>query len=349
MPIGEASWPDDPPPRRPQDPDPADCCGEGCVRCIFDVHDEAMERYETALAAWRERHPAAPETGHPGETPRKSSETKWIAITREVGPALDACELSYLARVAIDVERARAQHRAYRNALTALGCDVLVLPAEPALPDSVFVEDVAVVLDEAAVMTRPGALSRRAEGASVAAVLRRYRNLLAIESPATLDGGDVLRTGRTLHVGESARSNAAGIAQLQALVASFGYAVRGVPTRGCLHLKSAVTQLDDATLLVQPDWVDHAAFTGFRLIETDPDEAHAANVLRIGGAVVMPAGFPRTRQRLVAAGFDVVTVDVSELQKAEGAVTCCSLVFRAAGSVTHRGSEPHAHPMDARA
>lgn len=253
----------------------------------------------------------------------------WIAVTREVSPALGNCELSYVPREAIDVARAGAQHRDYQRALETLGCRLQTLPAEPERPDSVFVEDVAIVLDEVAVLTRPGALSRRAEVASVAEVLRRYRPVLAIEEPGTLDGGDVLRVGRTLYVGESARSNAEGIAQLRELLAGHGYAVQGVPTRGCLHLKSAVTQLNDHTLLLQPEWVDRERFADFRVIEVDPAEPPAANVLRIGDALVMPAGFPRTRQRLLDAGFRVIAVDVSELQKAEGAVTCCSLVFRA--------------------
>jgi dimethylargininase len=251
-----------------------------------------------------------------------------IAITREVSPSLADCELSFVERTPIDVARANQQHRDYQRALTTLGCEVHVLGAQPDMPDSVFVEDVAVVLDEVAVMTRPGAESRRAEGTSVADVLRRYRSLRAIEVPGTLDGGDVLRIGRTIHVGESARSNAAGIAQLRTLVGEFGYSVRGVPTHGCLHLKSAVTALDDTTVLLQPRWVERAAFANYRVIEVDPAEEHAANVLRIGAAVVMPACFARTRQRVRAAGFEVTAVDVSELQKAEGAVTCCSLVFR---------------------
>ena len=253
----------------------------------------------------------------------------WIAITREVSPALGDCELSYVPREAIDVARASAQHRDYLRALETLGCRLLTLPAEASLPDSVFVEDVAIVLDEVAVLTRPGARSRRAEVAGVAEVLRRYRPLLAIEAPGTLDGGDVLRVGRTLYVGQSARSNAAGIVQLRELLAGHGYAVQSVPTRGCLHLKSAVTQLDNHTVLLQPEWVDRARFVDFRVIDVDPAEPHAANVLRIGDALLMPASFPRTRQRLLDAGFHVTTVDVSELQKAEGAVTCCSLVFRA--------------------
>jgi len=252
----------------------------------------------------------------------------WTAITREVSPALGACELSYIPREPIDVPLARAQHHAYQQTLLNLDCQLLCLPAEPELADSVFIEDVAIVLDEIAILTRPGAASRRPEVASVAQALRHYRPLHAMEAPATLDGGDVLRVGRTLYVGESARSNAAGIAQLRELLAAHGYVVEGVVTRGCLHLKSAVTALAEDSLLLQPAWVDRHRFEQFRIIEVDPAEPHAANVLRVGDRLIMPASFPRTRQRLLDAGFKVTAVDVSELQKAEGAVTCCSLVFQ---------------------
>lgn len=250
-----------------------------------------------------------------------------IAITRDVSPTLAGCELSFVDRVAIDPERAIAQHHAYRDALKTLGCHVVELPAQLDMPDAVFVEDVAIVLDEIAVLTRPGAASRRAEGASVADALMRYRPLRAIDAPGTLDGGDVLRIGRTLYVGQAARSNADGIAQLRVLLDQFGYTVQAVPTHGCLHLKSAVTQVGNDTLLVQPAWVDTDVFAGFELIEVDPDEAHAGNVLRVGDTLIHPACFPRTRRRLEAAGFAVMPVDISELQKAEGAVTCCSIVF----------------------
>lgn len=251
-----------------------------------------------------------------------------MALIRAVSASLGDCELTHVSRSAIDVERAIVQHHAYRQALASLGFRVIALPAEDALPDAVFVEDVAVVLDEIAILTRPGAPSRREESASIAAALRPYRQMLAIDAPGTLDGGDVLRIGRTLHVGESARSNADGIAQLRALVTRFGYAVQSVPIRDCLHLKSAVTQVADNVLLVQPAWVDPGVFAGYTLIEVDAEEEHAANALRIGDTVIHPACFPRTQQRLVDAGIGVLAVDVSELQKAEGAMTCCSLVFR---------------------
>jgi len=256
-----------------------------------------------------------------------------IAITRDVSPSLAGCELSFVPRTAIEIDRAIAQHDAYRHALRDLGCDVVCLPALADMPDAVFVEDVAIVLDEVAVMTRPGAASRRGEGASVGEALAQYRPLLRIESPGTLDGGDVLRVGRAIYVGQAARSNAEGIAQLRALLAPFGYDVRAVSTHGCLHLKSAATLVAENTLLVQPEWVDVSVLAGYRCIAVDPAEEHAANALRIGDGVIHPACFPRTRQRLEEAGIRVVPVDIPELQKAEGAVTCCSLVFHAAESI----------------
>ncbi len=252
----------------------------------------------------------------------------WTAITREVSPALAQCELSFVDRAPIDVARAQAQHAAYCRALEALGCEVIRLPAEAAFPDSVFVEDVALAFDEIAIATRPGAESRRDEGAAVLGVLGSFRRVLRIEAPGTLDGGDVLRIGKRVFVGMSARSNDAGRAQLRELLAPFGYTVEGVVTRDCLHLKSAVTQVAEDVVLINPKWLaDAVPFAAYRQIEVDPTEEHAANAVRIGDALLYPDCFPRTLARLRAAGINVTTVDVSELQKAEGAVTCCSVLF----------------------
>jgi dimethylargininase len=252
-----------------------------------------------------------------------------IAITREVSPSIGGCELSFVPRVEIDVALARTQHLQYQQALARLGCHVLTLPAEDDLPDAVFVEDVALVLDEVVVMTRPGTESRRPEGASVAARLVEHRPLRSIEPPGTLEGGDVMRIGRTIFVGQSARTNASGIEQLTSLVSEYGYTVRPIAMNGCLHLKSAVTLVADNTLLIHPGWINRADFAGYRIIEIDPEEPHAANTLRVGKGLIYPSCFPRTQERLLRAGIPVTTVDVSELQKAEGAVTCCSLLFEA--------------------
>jgi dimethylargininase len=250
-----------------------------------------------------------------------------IALVRDVDAALAQCELSFVEREPIDVALARAQHAAYAATLADLGCRVVELPALPGQADGVFVEDTAIVVDELAIATRPGASSRRGEVASVAAALSAWRELRAVEAPGTIDGGDVLRVDRTLYVGRSARTNTEAMTQLQEWLAPLGYRVEPVPIRGCLHLKSAVTCVADGTLLLQPAWIDRDAFPGMAIIEVDPAEAHAANALRIGEAIVYPDCFPRTRERLESAGVRVAAVDVSELQKAEGAVTCCSIVF----------------------
>ena len=257
----------------------------------------------------------------------------WTAITREVSPALADCQLSFVERDAIDVPRARLQHAAYCAALQTLGCDVIELPADATFPDSVFVEDVALAFDEVAIATRPGVESRRHEGVAVLEMLGDLRPMLRIEAPGTLDGGDVLRIGKRVFVGISARSNAAGREQLRELLAPFGYTVEGVTTRDCLHLKSAVTQVAGDTVLLNPAWLaDGRPFAGYACIEVDPSEEHAANAVRVGDALLYPECFPKTLERLRAAGIAVTTVDVSELQKAEGAVTCCSLLFKTEGA-----------------
>ncbi len=251
------------------------------------------------------------------------------AITRAPSPNLAACELTHLERVAIDAAQAAAEHETYERVLEALGCTVERLPAEPNLPDSVFVEDTAVVLPELAVITRPGAASRRPETASIGKVLAGYRPLHAIEAPGTMDGGDVLRVDRDLYVGLTSRTNAGAVDQLRGILAPFGYAVHGIAVRGCLHLKSAASWLGGRAVLLNPDWVDEEIFAGLDLVRVHPDEPHAANVLRIGGTILCRADAPGTRERLEGAGFDVRPVDITELAKAEAGLTCSSLVFDA--------------------
>jgi dimethylargininase len=250
-----------------------------------------------------------------------------IAITRSVSPSIVDCELTYRERQPIDVDLANQQHRHYEQCLVELGCMLDRLPAEPDLPDAVFVEDTAVVLEEVAILARPGAESRRPELPSVAERLKAYRRLLRIEPPGTMDGGDVLCVGKQIFVGSSRRTNAAGIAQLQSLVQDFGYRVQAADIRDCLHLKSAVTNVGSGTLLVDPTRVDLAVFDGFDCIETDPAEHHAANALLVGETVIYPLAHVRTRQRLEDHGITVRSVDISELAKAEAGVTCSSLVF----------------------
>lgn len=239
---------------------------------------------------------------------------------------MNGCELTYLERQEIDIGRAVEQHAAYVRCLRDLGLAVFELPADAVLPDCVFVEDPAVVVDEVAVIARMGAESRRPEAEAMAEALGRFRPLYRMEAPATLDGGDVFRVGRTLFAGISQRTNREGIAQLEAAVAPYGYEIRPVEVRGCLHLKSGACWVGGETLLVNREWVDVTPFAGYDLIEVE--EPWASDVLAIGKIVLMPDGFPKTRARLEREGFAVQTIDVSELQKAEAGVTCMSVIFR---------------------
>jgi dimethylargininase len=252
-----------------------------------------------------------------------------IALTREVSSAITRCELAHLPRVPIDVDVARAQHRAYQQCLAEAGCTVVRLEAGPEMADSVFVEDIAVVFDEVAIVTRPGAPSRRQETPAVAEALARYRMLRRIEAPATADGGDVLVVDRNVFVGCSSRTNAAAIDRMRQFLGPYGYTVMGVGVSGCMHLKSAVTRVADDCLLINRDWISIEPFSTFDLIDVHPDEPYGANALRVGGEVVYAASFPRTRERLEQRGLCLRSVDVSEIAKAEGALTCCSLVFAA--------------------
>lgn len=249
------------------------------------------------------------------------------ALTRAVSPSIVECALTYLDRLAIDPDLAARQHESYVEAIRRLGATVVELPAQPDLPDAVFVEDTAVVVDEIAVTTRPRLPSRRAEIESTAEVLAQYRPQRALTGDASLEGGDVVRIGRTLYVGLSSRTNEAGIAQLTEFLQPFGYDVRAVPVNSCLHLKTACTYIGRSTLLANPEWVDTDQFADVHVIAVSCDEPEAGNALPIGEGLIMPASFPATRHRLEERGFSIEAVDVSELQKAEAGVTCCSIVF----------------------
>jgi dimethylargininase len=251
------------------------------------------------------------------------------AITRKVSSALANCELSFIERKPIDMDKARAQHRAYEELLGKLGARVISLPEEPDLPDSMFVEDPAIVLDEVAVVCPLGSGSRRKEAQTIAAALEKYRQLAHVKLPGTLEGGDVLRVGKRLFVGITARSNPEGIRQLAVILERYGYGLTGVPVTGCLHLKSAVTHLGRNTLLGNRTWFDSKRLEGFEWLDVHPSEPHAGNALAIGDAVMFPASFPNTRARIEEQGFHVLPLDISELQKAESGLTCSSLIFEA--------------------
>ena len=250
-----------------------------------------------------------------------------IAITREVSSRFNECEITHINRTPIDLNIARAQHQEYVYTLAKIGCQVIELPEQPDLPDSVFVEDTAFILPEVAVITRPGADSRKPETETIIQALSSHRPLVHVTAPATIDGGDVLVLGKNIYIGLSTRSTPEAISQLLGLLDNYGYKAIGVELKNCLHLKTAITRVDENTLLINKNWVDAAYFMNYELLEVDPSEPFAANCLPVIDTVIYPATFPRTQEKLTQKGFNVVNVNLDELAKAEGAVTCCSLII----------------------
>ncbi len=253
------------------------------------------------------------------------------AIVKTPAPSVvDACELTFLERAPMDFERVLAQHAAYRQALERAGAQIAMLDASPYLSDSVFVEDTAVVLDELAILARPGAPSRQPEPAYVEPTLASCRRLERIQPPGTLEGGDVLRVGRTLYVGASTRTNAAGIGQLQQIAQPLGYTVIPVRVSGSLHLKTACTALDEETILLNSGWLDPEPFAGFERIAVAADEPFGANVLPVASNLIANVAFPRTfdliAQHCASRGIHLIPVNISEFGKAEAGLTCLSLL-----------------------
>jgi dimethylargininase len=246
------------------------------------------------------------------------------ALVRRPSPRLAEGIVTHIERRPVDVDLARDQHEAYVAALAAHGWTPVPVEAADDHPDAVFVEDAVVVVDDVAIVTRPGAEARRGEvdGAERAAVAAGL-DVRRIEAPATLDGGDVLQVGRTVYVGRGGRTSAGGVRALRELVAPLGRTVVPVPLAGALHLKSAVTALPDGTLIGLPGFVDAAALPTLRV----PPEAEGAHVVLLGGGtVLMSASAPRTAEWLDDLGFDVVAVDIGEFEKLEGCVTCLSVL-----------------------
>src|SRR5436190_10538548 len=264
-----------------------------------------------------------------------------MAITRPVSRSINNCALSFQRRQPIDVAKAIAQHRAYQECLSALGVQVITLAAEPDLPDAVFVEDPAVIVDEVAIISNMGVPSRRPEARSIALALSRYRPIRQLTGPATLEGGDVIRAGRSMFVGLSQRTNREGVCQLREILRDYHYQVRTIAVGGCLHLKSACSYIGNNSILINRSLVDPEPFRGFDLIDVADEEPAGANALLVNDVVIIPASFPKTRALLEQRGYCVQTIDLSELQKAEAGVTCTSLIFNYAAVATnlHEGTE----------
>jgi dimethylargininase len=248
------------------------------------------------------------------------------ALTRAVSPLLSECELTHLNRNPIDLKKAEKQHTDYEDALTRMGYFVRRLPETPHLPDGVFVEDAAVVFDEVGIITRPGAVSRRPETESMAEILKEYRELKFIEEPGTIDGGDVLILGKRVYIGISQRTNRNAILQFSEILAPYGYTVTGVNVSGCLHLKTALTPIEDDLLLINPDWVDGDIFEGYHTEAIHPDEPYGANVMRFKNWALCPSAFSHTLEWLNTRDYDIISIDQSEMAKAEAGLTCCSVI-----------------------
>jgi len=258
-----------------------------------------------------------------------AKKSKLVAITHVPSPNMQGCIRTYIESSAIDLELARKQHAGYCAVLEECGADIVTLDANVELPDSVFVEDAAVVLDEIAVVGVMGALSRREESAAVEAELRKWRLVHRIELPATLDGGDVLRIGKTILIGFSSRTNEEGVTGFKQVAEPLGYRVIVVPVTGCLHLKSACCALPDGALVVNKKWLDSRAIAGFETLEVPEEEPWGANVTLVRSSVVMPASNTRTSEMIARRGFAVHGVDLSEFQKAEGSASCLSILVEA--------------------
>ena len=262
-------------------------------------------------------------------THRAEDEARGIAIVREVSNSYSECLLQYQQRRPIDVGLAKVQHRAYVDALTGLGLRVVVLPADHRFQDACFVEDAAVVLDEIAVITRMGAERRNGEQQAVARCLAQWRELVHMEPPAQLEGGDVLRVGKFLFVGESSRTTREGIEFLKEVAGNRGYQVIAVPVHGALHLKTVVTAVAPTTIIAAPSMLPELKpyLPGFSIIEVPEEDAAAANVLSRGKAVLLSEGHPTVAAQLARLGLTVTELDISEFRKGEGGLTCLSIII----------------------
>lgn len=227
-----------------------------------------------------------------------------------------------------DFLKALDQHANYVEALKSCGLQVRVLEADPAYPDSVFVEDVALCTSDFAVCTNPGAPSRNGEKEGMMPILQSsFPRIESIEAPGTLDAGDVMMAGRHFYIGISDRSNQEGAEQLIGILEKYDRSAEKVPLHEMLHLKSGVSYLEQNTLLVTGELTGHPSFRKFRRIEVEPEEAYAANSLWINRRVLVPVGFPHTRKLIEQAGYETLLVDVSEFQKLDGGLSCLSLRF----------------------
>jgi len=228
----------------------------------------------------------------------------------------------------IDVPLARQQHRRYCEILSDLGKTVLFLPPDDRFPDGPFVEDTAVVVEDRALITYPGAASRRGEVVASAEVMRHFLELTQVESPATLEGGDVLQVGTTIFVGRTERTSDAGIAALSDWAGS-SRRVIPVDIAGALHLKTIVNALGDDVVVLSGEGVDSSIFSDYRILKAPEEEAKRLSFLAIGDHVLLPMDCPETGKMFQKEGFTLIPLDISEIRKAQAGLTCMSVLFEA--------------------
>jgi dimethylargininase len=248
-------------------------------------------------------------------------------ITHAVSPNITCCELTFMERELIDYELAVRQHEEYCGLLAYCGVEVTKLSENISCPDCCFVEDTAIVVDELAIVASMGVASRRGETSAVAAELAKYRELAYINSPSTIEGGDVVRVGKTIFVGVSRRTNLRGVEEAVRILEAAGYRVRPVPVTGSLHLTTACSFIDDETVLINPRWAAADSFGGCRILHTPEDEPWAANTFRIGETVCLEASFPQTIELVHRLHDNIEVLDISEFRKAEAGLSCLSLLF----------------------
>ena len=247
------------------------------------------------------------------------------ALVREIPDSFPDALSAQVPASPIDVVLARSQHAAYVSALATSGATITTVAADVAHPDCVFVEDTAVVIDGVALITQPGAPSRRGETEPIAAALARHVEVVRMTGDATLDGGDCMRVGNTIYVGASARTNSAGIARLTEVFSRLRIVTVWLPAN-VLHLKCVCTPLGDDRMLLAEGSLAAAAFDA-RVIRVPAEETYAANAVAVGSHVLVAEGFPRTAEALAGAGFTVHAVPASEVRKADGSLTCQSVLF----------------------
>jgi len=253
-----------------------------------------------------------------------------IALTHTVSPSLAEGEVTFIDREPVDYDLALQQHAAYCNALEQCGVEVKRLSVNPDSPDSCFIEDTAIVVDEAIIATNIGSPTRQHESKNVALELARYREIIRIQPPATIDGGDVLRVGRRIYVRVSGRTNDQGFHELAQILQPWNYEVIPVELKNCLHLKTACTAIDDETILLNPHWVAPEVFSDYKVLSVPEEEGWAANTIRVGGTVLLQRGFPQTLQIVEKYHDSIATLDISEFRKVEAGLSCLSIIFQGA-------------------